>query len=293
MKKILFFFIFLCAVNLNAQIPKQITFTDQDCKTPNAPSGLLTWQDVNEKLRNEFNVTIPDIPPDYGRVEEITVPFTVIITEDITMIGELAFNWLTTLESVDMPVANTIGSNAFAECHSLKSVNMPAVTKIETAAFTECGLLENINIPLATIIELGTFYSCSNLKTINIPLIETIEDETFAFCGLVNVNMPAVTKIGLGAFAFCTSLKDINIPLIKTIGDWAFNNCSSLKSITILNLTPPTLGEDVFGTLANPDFLVPGSCTLRVANQNAVRTYKNDKSWKKQFLPRAILPVSP
>ena len=271
MKKLLLLFLFLCVVNLKAQTPHQITFTDKDC-IPKG-SSTLTWEAVNKKLNAVFgDGSILDTFPMLGRADNIVLPFEIIIDGDIT----------------------TISDYAFASCDKLTSVNMPKVTRIEINGFYDCTSLENMNVPAVTRVENSAFSNCTSLKSVDMPAATKIESYTFSNCtSLESADMPAAITIESGVFASCTSLKSVNIPAVTTIESVAFDNCTSLETITILNLTPPTLGDDVFGDPSNRYFLVPKSCTLRVADLSAADRYKKDKGWKSQFLPRKILPVSP
>ena len=249
MKKLLFFFLFLCVANLDAQTPKQITFTEADCIP--AGSSTLTWQAINKKLNDVFiDANISDNLPSHRRIDNIQTFFSVSITGTITNIGAYAFIFCDKLVSIDVSSATTIGFQAFAECSALENINMPSAVTIGEIAF----------------------YGCDKLISIDIPLVKIIEK---------------------GVFLNCRSLESADMPKVTAIGERAFYNCNSLQSITILTSTPPTLEEDVFGEVDILDSRVPDSCTLRVANPKAVNKYKKDKSWKSQFLPRKILPVSP
>jgi hypothetical protein len=48
-------------------------------------------------------------------------------------------------------------------------------------------------------------------------------------------------------FQECSSLTDIVIPSnVTSIGDMTFEKCTSINSVTVYSLTPPTLGSNVF-----------------------------------------------
>ena len=120
-----------------------------------------------------------------------------VIPEGITSIGNYAFAWCSSLESITIPNSVTsIGGSAFYYCSSLESVTISkGVTSIEEAAF----------------------YNCSSLKSVTIP--------------------NSVTSIGSSAFSGCRSLISVTIPdSVTSIGNYAFNGCSSLESVYITNI---------------------------------------------------------
>ena len=110
----------------------------------------------------------------------------------------------------------TIGNSAFDSCMNLTSVTIPnSVICIEIAAFAYCKNLTSITIPdNVTSIGNAAFMECSNLTSITIP--------------------GSVTSIGIDAFYGCTSLTNITIPeSVTNIGAAVFENCSSLKTISL------------------------------------------------------------
>ena len=69
-----------------------------------------------------------------------------------------------------------------------------------------------------------------------------------------------LTQIEDGAFAGCTKLISVSIPdNIISIGDNAFNGCTSLESVTMISLTPPSIGKDAFSNTGNCRINVPGT----------------------------------
>ena len=285
---LLIFFSFLCAANLNAQMPVQIIFTEIDCKEVGPPT--LTWRDVNTKLNDEFKLTISGIS--MGRPDNIPDTFAVTITGNITTVGDSAFAWFTKLKTVNIPLVKTVGEDAFAFCSSLESVDMPSVSTIGNSAFYNCNGLKAADMPSVTTIGNSAFFYCTSLESIGISSAITIGEVAFYNCtSLEDVEMSSVRTIEGYAFAFCISLKSVHMPVVATIGNGVFFNCSRLESITILNLTPPTLGTNVFGGDDIPTSLVPNTCVLLVANYSAVITYKNDTEWSTQFLPRIIFSM--
>ena len=197
------------------------------------------WVNINKTIKKviiERGVTsIGECAFHYCRsLESIEIP------DGMTSIGESAFNECESLENIKIPAGVTsIGANAFDWCQSLKSIEIPdGVTSIEDSTFGRCINLESIKIPAGvTSIGASAFGGCESLKSIEIPDgVTSIEDSTFGRCiNLESIKIPAgVTSIGAYAFYGCESLKSIEIPAgVTSIGASAFDECKSLKSIEI------------------------------------------------------------
>ena len=117
---------------------------------------------------------------------------TITFNDDVTHIGDYAFNGCSSLTSIDIPNSVTsIGNSAFINCSGLTSVTIGSgVTNIGISAF----------------------YGCSGLTSVTIP--------------------DSVTSIGSSAFNSCTKLTSVTIPnSVTSIGNSAFENCSNLTSV--------------------------------------------------------------
>lgn len=146
----------------------------------------------------------------------------------LTSIGDGAFNWCESLESITIPDSVTsIGEGAFCCCAKLTSITIPdGVKSIGNYAFAECTALESITIPDSVLsIGYSAFEGCTALKNITIP--------------------GSVLSIGDNAFKECTALESATISEgVKSIGDNAFYNCTNLVNVSL----PDSLTSISFNT---------------------------------------------
>ena len=189
---------------------------------------------------NETKLTIPD---DITELNCFALSDCYNITSvtfgensQLTSIGEGAFNWCESLESITIPdsVLN-IGDSAFAECTALESITIPdSVLSIGYSAFEGCTALKNITIP-GSVLSIGysAFEECTALKSITIPgSVLSIGQRTFAGCsGLESaIIADGVTSIGDDTFLNCTNLVNVSLPdSLTSIGSDTFYGCTNLQ----------------------------------------------------------------
>lgn len=170
---------------------------------------------------NETKLTIPD---DITELNCFALSDCYNITSvtfgensQLTSIGDGAFNWCESLESITIPDSVTsIGEGAFCCCAKLTSITIPdGVKSIGNHAFAGCSALESITIPDSVLsIGYSAFEGCTALKNITIP--------------------GSVLSIGDNAFKECTALESATISEgVKSIGDNAFYNCTNLVNVSL------------------------------------------------------------
>ncbi|WP_278566086.1 leucine-rich repeat domain-containing protein [Prevotella melaninogenica] len=183
--------------------------------------------------------------------------------DNITKIGENAFNECTSLTTIKLPAElKTIDAQAFRSCSNLATVDYG--TKVETigdGAFWSTGALKKFFFK-GSVKTLGAnAFQESGLTCVHLKGDMTIGKEAFMKCAsLKYVEFPAtslatqpLTYVAEGMFAGCTSLPFITLPTTVTeIKANAFNGCSNLNYVNILAETPATLTTNAFdGTPKN------------------------------------------
>ena len=204
---------------------------------------------------NETKLTIPD---DITELNCFALSDCYNITSvtfgensQLTSIGEGAFNWCESLESITIPDSVTsIGDGAFCCCAKLTSITIPdGVKSIGNHAFAGCSALESITIP-DSVLNIGdsAFAECTALESITIPgSVLSIGYSAFEECtALKNITIPgSVLSIGDNAFKECTALESAIISEgVKSIGDNAFYNCTNLVNVSL----PDSLTSISFNT---------------------------------------------
>ena len=119
-------------------------------------------------MANSDNFILSDDGKTLIRVNRYSVKGTTI-PDSVTKIGDEAFGYCSSLQSIDIPDSVTIiGNEAFHYCSSLQSINIPdSVTEIGWYAFEGCSSLQSIDIP-NSVKKIGNraFLDCSSLEHI-------------------------------------------------------------------------------------------------------------------------------
>ena len=174
------------------------------------------------------------------------------LPEGVTEIGTYTFEDCTALATIELPSSVTkVGSYAF-ENTAIKSMDLSNVTTLATYLFQNCIYLEEVTLNSnLTQLQNYMFDGCTSLKSIDIPAgVKYLGTYTFRGCSsLTEVTLPSVmTVIGTSAtaatnskeaytFENCTSLKTINLENITKMSKGIFKGCTSLTEVNLAKLT--------------------------------------------------------
>lgn len=194
---------------------------------PHDGMNYLDFSGVDIRSFDEFrwftNVSLISQPVFAGtRLESIIFP------EDIYLQNGV-FQNCTELKSVDLRSA-IVADEAFRGCTGLKEVQ---TVVLGNSAFDGCSGLETV-VQMYSEVPSFAFRKCASLRSFEFDITHVLSETTRHI-------------IGEQAFRGCISLPEITIPYLTTeIHDRAFYGCSSLSTVYMDPLVPPTLGEDVF-----------------------------------------------
>ena len=168
----------------------------------------------------------------------------------LTTIDAYAFDLCSQLASVVLPEGlQTIGEYAFRES-GLNSISFPtSLTEVGERAFCDCHNLTNIDFSgCSAILEYDCFIGCTSLQELYIPKTVQFKNSdhswawnVFGWCSsLKRVVFEAFDEgqqwSTTSLFSHCTALESVVLPTLKIIENGFFNNCTSLKSVTILKV---------------------------------------------------------
>lgn len=173
----------------------------------------------------------------------------IVITEDVTSIGNNAFQGYSNIVNVSLPETITsIGSSAFSGCKGLASINLSnSITTIGASAFRGCEKLTSINIP-ENLTEINDYvFAGTSALTIDIVIpdnVTRIGDNAFGdigsgpscvTSGIKSVHIgKGVKEIGASAFSGCHALSEFVIPNnVESIGEKAFYGCKGLTNVSL------------------------------------------------------------
>ena len=162
-----------------------------------------------------------------------------LINSHILSTGISAFASNSSLENVDLPNCNYIGSSAFQSCPNLSNINLSSnLSYVGVYAFDTTSISEITSNVHEYIKGLGYvpsgLYRKTNVTSVSFESIESIYGSAFESCSLLNhIDISTVKNIYWGAFSGCSQLTKINLPNITSLGTYAFANCTSLSDIIL------------------------------------------------------------
>lgn len=192
-----------------------------------------------------------------------------ILGDEITSIGDYAFDWSKAIE-INIPKnVISIGEGAFRECSNITSVNIPrSVKSIGNNAFYNCHELVSIEVENGNL-EYDSRGNCN-------ALIKTADNTLLLGCK--NTIIPNnITAIGDNAFYNCWGISILIIPnSLKNIGNQAFIGCSNLTDIYCYAEQVPEMGSNVFSSFFYDYF----QKTKLHVPAGSLEAYCNAEQWK-------------
>ena len=121
------------------------------------------------------------------------------VTSQVAAVRDRAFSSCTSVVSINLPAAKTIGKWAFMQCSKLATVNLPEATTLGSSAFSSCPALTSVTIPKVTSLPSQGLYNCTALQKIDLPAVTSISDSVFMMDStLTAVILRSATLVTLG-----------------------------------------------------------------------------------------------
>ena len=195
----------------------------------------------------------------------------VTIASTVSSIPNKAFEFCTTLTSIDLTNVTSLGTYVFNGYTNLASVTLGSgITTLPDSTFQGCSSLTSID--LTHVARLGTdgigncnvFNGCTSLATVTLgSALTTLPFLAFNGCSsLTSIDLTNVTSVGGLVFGGCTSLKSIIIPdTVKKLEKAVFRGCTSLTSVTIGTGLASLSGGLFQGCTALTSIIIPYTVT--------------------------------
>ncbi len=153
------------------------------------------------------------------------------------------------------------------------------VTELADDEFNGCSNLYTIGLDNIVTLGARALRNTSLSGDLTLPLCKTIGNSAFAYVPMDSIKLPVCeTLAGNDSFYDNTSLKTIEFGALKRIEGFGFmSGASSLQSIIIRSVTPPTFGRTA--TTDGHFAQVPEACPIYVPD-GSVETYKTATVWK-------------
>ena len=184
-----------------------------------------------------------------------------VIPNTVTSLGQGAFAYFVSIESISIPSSVTsIGNSCFVGCNSLTEITIPTtVDSLGNSVFSGLSGLTSITVG-ASVIGNNCFQSSPNISSITL--------------------LEGVTSIGYSCFNGLRLPTELTLPsTLTTIAGAAFANMRGLQTMVSLATTPPTItGAQVFANVNNVKIYVPYSSDHSILNNYKAAQYWSDKA---------------
>lgn len=105
------------------------------------------------------------------------------IDSNVSKVIAYACYGITSLKTVNLPNATSIGSNAFRGCSGMTTFNAPKATTVSTYAFYGCTNLLEISFQNISSVAGTCFYQCTKLKKADFgPMCKSLSGSSLAYC---------------------------------------------------------------------------------------------------------------
>lgn len=174
---------------------------------------------------------------------------SITVGDGVTVIGERAFEDMSSAASVEFGKVVTIGKMAFSGCASLEKVVLSeSVKTVGDAAFAECSSLKTAELPSSlSFMGEAVFEGCVSLEKINsaserYPSVGGVLTDSKSLSVLryppkksgKNYIVPeGITAVSAGAFRDSAALESVDLSGVLSVGDGAFYRCTALESVKL------------------------------------------------------------
>ncbi len=242
--------------------------------TPNADdfAALKTLTSLNEM--DLSGATVTALPANqfegWRRLTWLTLP------NGLQSIGDNAFRECFRLFDVSLPATlRSMGNYAFYYCYSLRRAVIPEGAMAGLWSFAHSGIRSLVLPASMKGVPRGMCTGCLDLTDIQFNGQALIGSNAFEECHqLKQVNLPEGLRwMDNQCFRYCTGLTRITLPSTLQYMVTPFYNCTDLREVVCLSMTPPLLPYRLHGD--SPD----EGTTLRVPNIS-LATYQESPYWK-------------
>ena len=209
-------------------------------------------------------------------VDEMPTRIAAIPTGDEVLFSSDGRQYTRTVEIPNN--VTTIGDYAFNGCTGLTNITLPdSLTTIKTSAFGGCTSLTEIDLNNVTTFLGGMhFQNCSSLRKVIGKKVTSTGNSFYNCTVLETVILSNVSTIGQNAFLVARALKSVDCRNANMIVNGSFQNCSRLSLIDLTSRATPTTLENT-GAFSNTN----NTWIAVVANDTIKSDFQNATNWSR------------